>query len=49
MPYPHTENYKQWHVNEIHKELKCYSFDDDLEEYLKLKEKYESKMGEKVK
>ena len=40
LPYPHTENYKQWQVEEIHKYLKCYSFDNDLNEYLKLKEKY---------
>lgn len=39
-PYPHTENYKQWQVEEIHKELKCYAFDEDLNEYLKLKEQY---------
>ena len=48
MPYPHTENYKQWNVNEIHKELKCYSFDKDLEEYVKLKKEYEVKKGEKI-
>lgn len=36
-PYPHTENYKQWQVEEIHKYLKCYAFDSDLEEYLELK------------
>lgn len=48
LPYPHTENYKQWNVNEIHKELKCYSFDEDLEEYLKLKEKYENRIGEEI-
>lgn len=41
MPYPHTENYKQWQINEIHRELKCYTFDEDLNEYLKLKEQYE--------
>lgn len=39
-PYPHTANYKQWHVDEIHKYLKCYAFDKDLEEYLKIKEQY---------
>lgn len=44
-PYPRTENYKQWHINEIHKLLKCYTFDKDLEEYIKLKEEYEK--GEK--
>lgn len=35
-PYPHTENYKQWQVEEIHKYLNCYTFDADLEEYLEL-------------
>lgn len=41
LPYPHTENYKQWQVEEIHKYLKCYYFDKDLEEYLQLKKEYE--------
>ncbi len=40
-PYPRTENYKQWNVEQVHKILKCYAFDDDLEEYLKLKKEYE--------
>ena len=40
LPYPHTENFKQWNVEEVHKVLKCHSFDEDLEEYLNLKEKY---------
>lgn len=40
-PYPHTENFKQWQIDEIHKELKCYTFDDDLNEYLKLKKEFE--------
>lgn len=48
LPYPHTENYKQWQIEEIHKELKCYSFDEDLEEYTKMKEKYEKRVGEKI-
>lgn len=34
LPYPHTENCKQWQVEEIHKYLKCHAFDADLEEYL---------------
>jgi lipopolysaccharide biosynthesis glycosyltransferase len=42
LPYPHTENFKQWNIEEIHKELKCYTFDDDLNEYIKLKEQYEN-------
>ena len=46
-PYPHTTNYKQWNVEEIHKIYKCHAFDDDLNEYLKLKKEYEIR-GEKV-
>lgn len=47
-PYPHTENYKQWQIEEIHKVLKCHAFDEDLKEYIELKEKYESRIGEKL-
>lgn len=49
LPYPHTENYKQWQIDEIHKELKCYAFEEDLKEYLHWKEIYQSKVekGEK--
>lgn len=39
-PYPHTENYKQWQIEEIHKYLKCHAFDEDLNEYLVWKDKY---------
>ena len=48
LPYPHTENYKQWNVNEVHKVLKCYYFDKDLDEYIQLKEKYNAKMKGKI-
>ena len=44
LPYPHTENYKQWHIEEVHKVLKCHYFDEDLEEYVKLKEEFNEKM-----
>ena len=40
MPYPHTENYKQWNIEEVHKILKCFYFDKDLEEYSKLKAEF---------
>lgn len=43
-PYPHTENYKQWQVEEIHKYLHCHAFDADLEEYLKLKKDFEKSL-----
>lgn len=47
LPYPRTENYKQWHIEEVHKILKCHAFDKDLEEYVKLKEEFE-KEKEKI-
>ena len=45
-PYPHVTNYKQWHIDEIHKYYKCYKFDNDLEEYLKQKAEFENKKEE---
>ena len=48
-PYPHTENYKQWQIDEIHKNLKCYYFDKDLEEYLEYKKMYSVKIGGEIK
>ena len=47
-PYPHTENYKQWQIEEVHEILKCHAFDKDLKEYIELKKKYEHKEGEKI-
>ena len=47
LPYPHTENYKQWQIDDIHRELKCYAFEDYLQEYVKLKQKFEEEKGEK--
>ncbi len=43
LPYPHTENYKQWHIEEVHKVLKCHYFNEDLKEYVKLKEEFNKK------
>lgn len=47
-PYPHTENYKQWQIEEVHKVLKCHTFDEDLKEYIKLKEEFEAQQERKV-
>ena len=45
-PYPHTTNFKQWHIEEVHKYLKCFRFDKDLEEYVRLKAEFEkNKIG----
>ncbi len=41
LPYPHTDNIKQWHVSRVHKTFGYYCFDDILYEYIYLKEKYE--------
>ncbi len=43
LPYPRIENFKQWNVEEVHNILKCHYFDDDLEEYLNLKQEFELK------
>lgn len=43
LPYPRIVNYKQWHVEEVHKVLKCYAFDKDLEEYIDLKKQFEER------
>ena len=48
LPYPHTENYKQWNVDEIHKYLKCFYFDSDLEEYLLLKKQFDSQTNDEI-
>ena len=42
-PYPHTENFKQWQIDGIHKELKCFRFDDDLNECLEWKKEFEQR------
>ncbi|MBR3255670.1 MAG: lipopolysaccharide biosynthesis protein [Clostridia bacterium] len=47
-PYPRVRNYKQWHIENVHKDLKCFAFDEDLEEYLKWKEKFEKQMEVKI-
>lgn len=48
LPYPHTENFKQWQVEDIHRELKCYTFDEDLNEYIRMKKEYEITKGDKI-
>ncbi|MBQ9416816.1 MAG: lipopolysaccharide biosynthesis protein [Clostridia bacterium] len=40
LPYPHTENIKQWKVSLVHKKFHYYVFDDILYEYLYLIEKF---------
>ncbi len=37
LPYPHTENIKQWHVEKVRKKFGYTCFDDILDEYLQIK------------
>ncbi len=41
LPYPHTENVKQWQVSKIHRIFGYYQFDDILYEYIFLKRLFE--------
>ncbi|HKM34459.1 MAG TPA: glycosyltransferase [Lachnospiraceae bacterium] len=41
LPYPHTDNIKQWDVSRIHKVFHYYQFDDILYEYIYLQTKYQ--------
>lgn len=36
LPYPHTDNIKQWQISRVHKIFRYYCFDDILYEYLYL-------------
>ena len=38
LPYPHTENIKQWHIDKVHDTFHYHQFDDILDEYLELTE-----------
>ena len=40
LPYPHTENIKQWQVERVRKVFRYKAFDDVLDEYLRLKERF---------
>ncbi len=46
LPYPHTDNIKQWNVSKVHKVFKYYQFDDILYEYIYLRELF--KTGGKI-
>lgn len=46
LPYPHTDNIKQWMVSDIHRIFGYYVFDDILYEYIYLKKKFECESEE---
>lgn len=43
LPYPHTDNIKQWQIEKVHKVFKYRQFDDIYKEYIRLKEQFERK------
>ncbi len=40
LPYPHTENIKQWQIERVHKVFRYHQFDDIYEEYQALLKQY---------
>ena len=46
LPYPHTDNIKQWHVTKVHKIFRYFVFDDILFEYIYLKKKFLTEVSE---
>ena len=42
LPYPHTENIKQWHIDKVKKKFRYKAFDDIYEIYLNKKEQFEN-------
>jgi len=43
LPYPHTENIKQWHIEKVHKKFKYKEFDDIYEKFENLKKEFLNK------
>lgn len=41
LPYPHTDSIKQWQIDKVHKIFRYHQFDDVLNEYIDMKEKFE--------
>lgn len=44
LPYPHTENIKQWHVSKVYSKFHYDQFDDIFYEYIYLKGKFEHEL-----
>ena len=44
LPYPHTDNIKQWHVSKMYRTFKYDAFDDIIYEYMYLKGKFENEV-----
>lgn len=46
LPYPHTDNIKQWQVDKVHKVFRYHVFDDIYEEYFHYKSMLDNSMLE---
>lgn len=46
LPYPHTENIKQWHIAKVHKKFGYTQFEDIYEEYIYLKNDFKNNFKE---
>ncbi len=45
LPFPHTANIKQWHIDKVHKVFKYHQFDDILNEYSYYKKLFDTNGG----
>lgn len=45
LPYPHTDNIKQWHVSKVYSVFHYEEFDDVLYEYIYLRRMFENEKG----
>ena len=45
LPYPHTDNIKQWDISKVHKVFKYYQFDDILFDYIYHKKQFQNLGG----
>ncbi len=45
LPYPHTDNIKQWHVERVHAVFRYHQFDDIFNEYEAKKKRFEQMYG----
>ncbi len=48
LPYPHTDNIKQYHVTKVHKVFRYFVFDDILFEYIYLKKTFDKQQSGKL-
>ena len=45
LPYPHTENIKQWHIDKVHKTFRYHTFDAIYDEYRRILSDYQEDLN----